>query len=250
MKNTIEFYSDIQGVADAYPIVKPTDVLPNWISMVREDYKQSDKSQSHLYRCPGIFDLFNHGYIVTAWHDLQLQTDGENYGWMVPNDDLKELMGANQLAQIHSHRTVGKYLPRPQHAHPSVLKLNTPWHVIAPRGVKLLITAVPYPDTYDFEALTGILDPGISTEINIQMNWYTPVGTGLIRAGTPLAHIIPISERNLELVVRSKNKQDELWSLKRRYFNAMNFVLNRSKIKSMYERHFHRGKCPFHFWKK
>ena len=59
MKNTIEFYSDIQGVADAYPIVKPTDVLPNWISMVREDYKQSDKSQSHLYRCPGIFDLFS-----------------------------------------------------------------------------------------------------------------------------------------------------------------------------------------------
>ena len=81
----IEFYSDVYGLADTVPVIKPIDCLPKWVNIVRADYKQSDKDQTHLYRCPGIFDLFNHGYIVPAWHDISFKTDGENYAWEVPS---------------------------------------------------------------------------------------------------------------------------------------------------------------------
>lgn len=251
---TIEFYSDIAGVSNAYPIVKPTEVLPKWVATVRADYKQNVeklKQTTHLYRCPGIFDLFGHGFIIPAWHDIEINTDGENYGWLLPNEQLKDLMGSNHLAQAHSHKTIGKYLPRPDYAHPSVLKLNTPWHVIAPKGVKFLMTSVPYPDTFEFQALNGILEPSISSEINIQINWNIKQGKYIIKAGTPLAHLIPLTEKNYELVVREKNKRDELWSLKRKYTNSMSFILNRKKVKEMYEEHFNLNKkCPFHFWRK
>ena len=75
----IEFYSDVYGLSDTVPIVKPADCLPKWINLVRADYKQSDKEKSHLYRCPGIFDLFTHGYIVSAWHDISFKTNGDGY---------------------------------------------------------------------------------------------------------------------------------------------------------------------------
>ena len=166
---TIEFYSDIYGLADTVPILKTSEALPKWVSTLRSDYKQNQKEKTHLYRCPGIFDLFSTGYIVTAWHDMTINTDGENYRWEIPSQELAVLMSASQLAQSHSHKTVAKHLPRPQWAHPSVLKINTPWHVVAPKNVKFLITQVPYPDSYEFTALNGILDPGISTEINIQL---------------------------------------------------------------------------------
>lgn len=249
----IEFYSDVYGLVDTVPILKPVDCLPKWVSTVRADYKQSDKEKPHLYRCPGIFDLFNYGYIVPAWHDITLNTDGEQYGWEIPSKELLNYKLNGDLASAHSHKDVAKYLPRPKWTHPSVLKLNTPWHVIAPKGVKLLITSLPYPDSYEFEALTGILDPSISTEINIQLNWNTPMGTGRITAGTPLAHIIPLSEETFELVVRDKNANDEIWSKKRNFVNSMSYILNRSRIKKMYDAHFHKDepkKCPFHFWRK
>jgi hypothetical protein len=234
----IEFYSDVYGLADTVPILKTSEALPKWVNTVRADYKQNQKEKTHLYRCPGIFDLFTTGYIVTSWHDMTIHTDGENYRWEIPSQELAVLMEASQLAQSHSHHTIGKYLPRPNWAHPSVLKINTPWHVVAPKNVKFLITQVPYPDSFEFTALNGILDPGISTEVNIQLNWNIPRGSYTIKAGTPLAQLIPLSEENFELVVRDKNKHDEIWSLKRRFFNNMSFVLNRSRIKKMYDAHF------------
>lgn len=234
----IEFYSDIYGLADTVPVVKTSEALPKWINTVRADYKQNQKEKTHLYRCPGIFDLFTTGYIVTAWHDMTIHTDGENYRWEIPSQELAVLMEASQLAQSHNHRTIGKYLPRPNWTHPSVLKINTPWHVVAPKNVKFLMTQVPYPDSFEFTALNGILDPGISTEVNIQLNWNILNGSHTIKAGTPLAQLIPLSEEQFELVVRDKNAHDEIWSLKRRFFNNMSFVLNRSRIKKMYDAHF------------
>lgn len=248
----IEFYSDVYGLADTVPVVKPVDCLPKWVNLARADYKQSDKEKTHLYRCPGIFDLFTHGYIIPSWHDISFKTNGEGYQWEVPSKELLKLKPNEDIASAHSHKTIGKHLPRPKWTHPSVLKLNTPWHVIAPKGVKLLITAVPYPDSYDFEALTGILDPAISTEINIQLNWNIPVGEGRIAAGTPLAHIIPLCEDELKLVVRDKNEHDDIWSKKRTFVNSMGYILNRTRLRKLYEGHFHKEekKCPFHFWRK
>lgn len=244
----IEFFSEVHGLADTLPITKPTECLPKWVSVLRSDYKQADKDKSHLYRCPGIFDLFKVGYIVPAWHDITFKTDGENYNWEVPSKDLLKFKRNEDIASAHSFKTIGKHLPRPPWSHPSVLKLNTPWHVAAPKGVKLLITAVPYPDSYMFEATTGILDPAVSTEINIQLNWNVPVGMHRITAGTPLAHIIPLCEDELEFIVRDANSYDELWFKKRSFLNTMSYVLNRARIKKMYQGHFFKN-SKLKFWK-
>jgi hypothetical protein len=121
---------------------------------------------------------------------------------------------------------------------------------VAPRGVKFLITAFPYPDSYEFESVNGILDPSISSELNVQLNYNVVNGVHIIKAGTPLAHIIPLTERNYDFVVRDATAWDRVWSKKREYLNNMSFVINRTRMKEAYERHFHGKKCPFHFWRR
>ena len=97
---------------------------------------------------------------------------------------------------------------------------------------------LPYPDTFEFESAIGLLDPSISSEINIQGYWNLQNQSHTIKAGTPLCQIIPVTEQSLKLVVRDMNYKDELWIKKKKYLNYFSFILNRQKVKEAYVRHF------------
>ena len=59
MTKKIEFFSSVPGVAETFPIVPARQVLPGWIHQARADYlKQKDKRELHIFKCPGIFEMF------------------------------------------------------------------------------------------------------------------------------------------------------------------------------------------------
>ena len=97
---------------------------------------------------------------------------------------------------------------------------------------------LPYPDSFDYESVTGILDPAESSELNIQLNWYKEEGEVLIKAGTPLMYILPISEKEYNVVSRDATEKEMNWIKKRRYFNSFSFTPIRSKVKTLYEKYF------------
>ena len=70
------------------------------------------------------------------------------------------------------------------------------------------------------------------------MYWNRIRGTRIIKAGTPLAQFIPITEKNYNFKVRDKNKKDELWLKKRKYLNFFSFNFSRNKVKDSYVSHF------------
>ena len=133
---------------------------------------------------------------------------------------------------------VGSVLPMKPWSLRTLVKVNTPWHVVAPRGVKLLVLPIAYPDSFEFESSIGILNPGIVNEINIQLYYNVHKGDVLIKAGTPLAHIIPLSESNFDLVCREMNTIDKFWQAKRKYFSNATFTLKRNTIQDLYYKHF------------
>ena len=106
------------------------------------------------------------------------------------------------------------------------------------KGVKFMFMPLPYPDSFDYESTSGILDPAESSELNIQLNWYKEEGEVLIKAGTPLMYILPISEKEYSLVSRDATDKEINWMKKRRYFNSFSFTPIRSKVKTLYERYF------------
>lgn len=236
--NKIHFFSTVAGLAETFPIKPAKDVVPKWAFVARQDYlKNKEKKEMHIFKCPGIFDTFSTGFIVHAWHDLELETDGLKFRLTIPDNKLNELLEKDTIQEQTWNGPVTKFIPKPPWAVKSILKLNTPWHVLAPKGVKFLMIPLPYPDEFQFQSCIGVLDPGVSSELNVQGYWNDQrPGKHLIKAGTPLAQVIPITEKTYEHEVRDMTVQDKLWIDKRKYLNFFGFILNRAKVKEAYER--------------
>ena len=240
----IEFFSYVQGLADTFPVIPARNKMPQWVSQVRQDYKVSaarlrDNGRfPHLYRCPGIFEIMAEGYYITMPWDVMIETNGDldNFKWTVPSEELSDLMGG--IPPITPQQAAAALMPIPPGAMSTIIKISTPWHLVAPPGIKFLILPVSYPDTFEFEHVPGILDPGLSSEINFQILWYVTNGKHIIKAGTPMAQIIPLSEKTYDMVCRDATTWDNLWVTKRRFFNNFSFAVQRKKLKDAYEAHF------------
>lgn len=239
----IEFFSKIPGVSELFPIREAENFLPKWANAARDNYiqikKQNQGRFNHIYQCPGIFDLMSQGFIVPMWHDVIISTNGnpDEFGWTVPTSELTEFDTDTDIIENQSNG-FGNLMPIKPWSLNTLVKVNTPWNIIAPRGIKLLILPIAYPDSFEFESTIGILDPGYDNEVNIQMYYNVPKGDVLIKAGTPLAQIIPLSEKKFRLICRDMNTWDKLWLTKRKYFNSATFKIKRNKIKDLYHNHF------------
>jgi hypothetical protein len=242
----ITFFSTINGVADAFPIQPARNFKFNWVDSVREDFKSQNErikreKVNHLARCPGVNEIMNIGYIIPMPWDITIETDGDllNFGWSIPSKDIQDIFDSPVITAHHPNG-VAKGLPIKPNAMESIIKLNTPWHAIVPEGVKFLMIPIPYPDTFEFENVSGVLDVSISSEINFQLRWYVTEGIHTIKAGTPMVQLIPMTEEKFDLEVRNVDENDKIWLEKRRYLNNCTFTMKRNLIQSLYRKFFKR----------
>jgi len=233
-KKTINFFSQVEGVADSFPILKAKDAIPSWVNDAKKDFLIAQESLNrgfqHITRCPGIFHLFNTGYIVPMWFDLEVSRDQ----WTVADPSINEFLGKEPMG-LQLGEGIAKNIPKRPWSWPDIVKINTPWHVMAPKDVKFLMIPLPYTPFFDFEACLGILDPAYSTEINIQ--GYLNAPSTFIKAGTPIAQLIPLTEKHYDVIVRDQNENDKLWLKKRKYLNFFSFQYPRHLIKKLYNKH-------------
>ena len=242
----IEFFSTIPGVAEAFPITEAKNFRPEWTKAAIKDL--TDKKSkvinndtgrfTHLAYCPGIFDLFKTGYIVPMWYDVNIKTqkDMPGFSWTVANENFGTL---SDMRFIDTHNEkMTSVIPKRKGTINSVVKINTPWNVIVPEGLKLLCLPINYPDHYDYESTTGLLDPSQSSEINIQMNWNIEDDERLIKAGEPLMHIIPLSEDTFDLEIRTANEKDLKWVSMLNYIKTFSFGPTRQIASKLYKRFF------------
>ncbi len=246
MKRKIRFFTTINGVQDAYPIIHASEYRPAWIASARESYfKRKEEAESvgdkfsHVYRCPGIFDIMNKGFILSMPWDVQIETngDGQSFAWSIPSKDLNTIL-KSKIVDGHMAHMVAEPLPEKIGALKSIVKFNSPWHVVAPPGVKFIIIPIPYPDQQVFEHVTGILDPGISTELNPQGYWKLLNGKYFLKAGTPVMQMIPLTDEEFDIEVGFANEKEIEWTVKRNYFFNLSFVFKRSLTKTQYIKHF------------
>lgn len=243
MTDKIIFFSTSPGVADLFPVMPAVNHRPNWTHNVKESFKQTHREAkgdrfTHLYRCPGIIDIMKMGFIVTLPWDVMIETngDGKSFKWTLPSTDLQHVMNS-QFVSAHNDQATG-FLPHKPYSLKTIIKLNTPWYIVAPKNLKFLVIPVAYSEENDFEAMPGILDPGISAEINFQIRWNRLQGSKVLKAGTPMCQLIPISEKSFDYEVRDANEKDLGWIQKRNYFFNFSFTHKKNIMKSMYEKYF------------
>lgn len=221
----IEFFSTIKGVAESYPIIPAKKAIPEWVKSARNEMTNA----LNVAKCPGIFELFATGYVVQSPWDVEIvSTDDKLEAFL--NPVMEELLG-KPPAQIQRGDSVSKHIPKKPWSNKHILKLNTPWHVKS--KYKLMMLPLAYSDRQDFESAMGILDPSVSSEINIQ-GYVNFIGRRTIKAGETLCHLIPMTNNRLDLIVRDMNKDDESWVKKKKFLDNNVFELNKNLIRKMY----------------
>ena len=246
-KNKIEFFHSEPSIIENFPIIESKALKLQWAKKAREDFENSVNSGittkpyfTHLTRCPGIFDLFKYGYVISLHKDLIIQPVDNDFEWHT-------VAGASHLSQhiriLGVKRPSVDLISKPPWANQTfMVKIETGWHVIAPKGVKFIMLPISYPDTFDFTATTGILNPAVATQINFQLYWNATDKETLIKSGTPLGHIIPISEKKYQMVQRIMNQQDSDWvkKMESAYSSSFSRPSARKNIINMYKKYWKR----------
>ncbi len=230
----IEFFSAVDGVAAAHPILESKKSMPNWMYQARQAFQENaNKRDLTISRCPGIVETLTKGFVVTAWHDIDVVSEEHTLNAASPSEELNSLLDGNPTLQIQSGDGIGKFLPRRPWSNKNILKINTPWHIKS--DVKFLMIPMPYTDFFEFESCIGVLDPSISSEINVQ-GYVNGRGTFTIKAGQPICQLIPLTENSYDFEVRDQNEEDEKWLKTRKYLNNSTFIMNKSALRNAYNR--------------
>lgn len=198
---TVEFYSKVAGLNELYPILPAKELSMPWRTESAQrtaewskDYTRATHGASH--KCSGIIGFAQMGWVVTAWHDFVIETngDGKSLTWKLTNDRM--------LTTTLKGEPLGKFLPQlfgdlpssplPPNTVQSVLKVHTPWLYSVPSGWGLMMLPLDYTKESRFTSAIGLLNPRISRQVNPVLYWHVLNGETLIKAGTPLCRLVPV----------------------------------------------------------
>jgi hypothetical protein len=246
----VEFYSLIPEIAKIAPIVSASHFRPKFMDIAAQELSQEKKCPHYgkektynTAKCPGIYNYYQHGWILTTWQDIVITTngDGVSFEWRTPIDQRQlengQLVGEN--VSSHSPEQYANNISDSSNILKSVVKIQTPWRCIIPRGYYLMETAVPYTEDKRFTTVTGFhsMDTGVAP-LNVQLLWHVLDGETIIKAGTPIAHYMLIPKDQPKLEVRAANNKDlELEKISQIELNRK-FVANRSESKCLFAKLF------------
>lgn len=207
-KPKARFFSLQPAVHTLHPITKAEKLDRAWIADERNDYRERLSKcpvskllqvlqPSSIGKCPAISSIMRTGYIVYAPVDFKVHTNGDGHTIQFTTTPY----AASNPSYIVVHETeVSKWLmdSSKDKTVDQVIKVNTNWRVQADDDIIFLQTKVPFVNETRFTAVTGILDPRVAYQINVQLFWHVMNDSTTIKAGTPLCCYIPISRRLLE----------------------------------------------------
>lgn len=219
-KPKIEFYSLIPEVARIAPIQNARNFRPEILINATKEHAERKKCPHFgmekvgtTAKCPGIYNYARHGWVLTTWQDIVIETfgDGTSYQWTTPIDQTALDNGAfiGPTVTSHGKDQYANYVGGIPNALQEIIKINTPWRCKVPEGYYLMEGPVPYANEHRFTTAVGFLDNSLGpAPINVQLFWHVTNGKTLIKAGTPIAHYLLVPKNSPELVVRGVSAQD------------------------------------------
>lgn len=192
-KIVLEAYAPMGKLAELFPPVRTEDAIPKWFQKLPA---KTDEGLTTKH-CPGIKDLFSKGIIIPAWADynITLGPDGIT--------DMSCGMPALGNAPLSSHpidfQAHGAW---PNHIN---LKFNSPWVFWCSEPIDWLwVQPVLWQKTpQELSLVPGITEFKYQSMANVLTLTELPAEskTISIKAGTPLAQLVPLTEREWELKV-------------------------------------------------
>lgn len=232
----LEFFNETPGVAEMMPLEPAKEYRHPWANRAMEDFAQIRKTTNwghsksmHTARCPGIFTLQRHGWIMRTWQDIVITTDVKdnvNFSWLCAHD--QNGVGfhkPNQLADF--------WEKWPADTLRSVVKIHTGWRCNVPKGYYLLEMPLPLTEEQRFTTMPGYFSKEAGpASMNVQLLWHVLDGETLIKAGTPIAQYVLVPKEQPSIICRDAVPSDKL-SLSALY-DASRFVKNYREVKKLF----------------
>ena len=215
----MEFIQRVEGVKELMPIIPASQYKHPWVGRAMEDLKQQrarenygKQSEVHTAKCPGVFGMLQNGWILRAWQDITIETNGDGHSctWTSAMDQ-KSLIGMDAIG-FHPAEQLTDFLENWDGALRQVVKFQTGWSCKVPKGYFLMEMPVAYSDESRFEVLPGMHHVGGYTQLNPQTKWKVASGQILIKAGTPIAQYMLVKKEEFDMTMRVISPQEERMS--------------------------------------
>lgn len=225
--------------------------MPNELSGLFGSIQANDRKQlkqpTSVGKCPAINSVMHNGFIIYAPADFSIFAEDQTSLRHYCDDTFppaNEIYNAKDYIEYHGAGH-SKWLKdsTKDSTNDIIIKVNTMWNVLCDEDIAFLQLKVPYVKETRFTAVTGVLDPVLSPEVNIQLWWHVNDGSEVtIKAGTPLAMYLPISKKMLECdaIVSDATEDDINMSKEYSYLVSSQFSENRNiskKAKKIFQKY-------------
>jgi len=202
-KKHIYFYNKLPGLADNFPICNISELNYSWKAPLKDillnnNCKYKQLTNSTLF-CSGINNITTKGFILRNFVDIHFK---KNYNGGVLASIDTNIPKRFSKQNIISSFELKKYFSNLKFSSETLdvigFKLDTFWRVHTNDPDTLFIlNQVPYYDDNNIIVLPGILDIKQANQINVFFIIKNINEDFILKAGTPLYHILPISKKTL-----------------------------------------------------
>lgn len=229
------------SVYEYAPLTRAVDAVPEfWKSLPNPDpsYFVDDRGtfrverHSTLKNCYGFIELYKRGFVLENWSAIAVMVEKNGYKYYYADLD---------NPQSHPLEQFGNGFNGFFH-----LKLISPWLIREKTGVKFHFGPTSWShEKYDFVMPPGVLDFKMNhaAHVNILLRPRPDPYQFVIEFGEPLAHIIPLTDKKIEL----KNHLVDQLEYDRLKIHTANSFMGWRKVVKLMDRNEQRGKCPFGF---
>lgn len=234
MTKRIEFVDSSGQIPEAYYPIAAVNLIPEWYKQT-PGYTSKDKIPDRrvnvedttggtIKRCRPVFDAISAGYLLRLPVDVNVRfgPDGHWYEWP---DGEPILFHATKQAPIY---------PQQENRKQAFPKFSHPWIVKTPTGYSSLFTTPTHRDL-PFHTLEGIVDTDTyHSPVSLPFVFKNPEWEGLLKAGTPIAQVIPIKRDSWRMKSRSASESDK--TLMKKVDVAIKSVFNDGYQKFFWQR--------------
>lgn len=238
-KIVLDCFTDDICVYTYHSIKKASAYFPKWWKSLPKTFDVIEGTQtiqqSTIKRCDGILSLYQKGYVLSAWSDIQIKSKDNTFEYYFAKVHENPNL---ELVSNHDKLSFGSQFDPKMH-----LKLMSPWLFREKTGCQFSWNPVlwNHPESWnDYTILPGVIDfkHQFATHINLFLE---PNREKIfIEAGQPLVHIIPLTDKEVEFKCHLVETKDLEKLSKLSNYGSMN--QNFKKIKDDLKQ---QSKCPF-----
>jgi len=236
-KLVLDCFTDRPDVFNFSKIDYAHKFYPEWWKQSPKFYTHDFYKMSTLKRCRGVIDTYNYGAMIPLWCDLAFNIKDKNYRWQF-SDFLTESV-AHKSGQWDMYANPNDY---------GHLKISTPWYINCKSDTKFYWATPFWNHAIDspYHILPGVLDFKYNHAVNINMMLNLQKDfTCTLKAYTPMAHIIPISDKELVIkhhLINEKEFSNLMNNATASFTNS--YQIHKNNIDSQ------ESKCPFNFLRR